>query len=204
MTSPGWTKKPCHGCGSTELHRKDKLCPGCQRVFDDGLLSRKKQDLQLEQGKIMVKHELRFHLIASPYLFEHSGNFIGRQLNDRLRHAWHALTIAVIEPATGKKDHNAPYLVMNKKDTWGVENDFYGYHDDEFFLTVPHIRDSLNELDSSIRLALEYVYLAGKKQGLNILTGLNEGVVALSNYAEEIKRVEDKLNQIGEQVKERD
>lgn len=194
MTSPGWTTKPCHGCGSTELHRKDKLCADCQRVFDDGLLSRKKQDLQLQQGKIMVKHEERFHLTSGPYMFDHSGG--GHEVNDRLRHAWHALTIALIEPATGKKDHNALYLITNKKHTWGVENDFYGYHDDEYFLTASHIRDSLNELDSSIRLALEYVYLAGKRQGLNILTNLNEGVVALSNYEEEVKRVEDKLKEV--------
>lgn len=201
MGSPhGWTRKPCHGCGSTELHRKDKLCPDCQRIFDDGLLAREKQDHQ--KDKIMVKHDKASHLISGPYLFDNSGIFISSRLNERLRRAWGALTISVTELAVGIKNHNAPYLIIDKKDTWGVKNDFYGYHDDEYFLVESHIRDSLNEFDLSLRLAMEYLYLAGKQQGLKILSGLNEGIIALSNYEEQLEKVGNRLNKIGEWVKE--
>src|SRR4030043_426878 len=99
MGSPGWTQRPCHGCGSTELHRKDKLCPNCQRIYDDGILARKKQDSQEE--KVIVRHSPRSHMISSPYLFERSGGFFN--LNDRLRHAWSHLTLSVLEQAIGHK-----------------------------------------------------------------------------------------------------
>lgn len=194
MVRQGWTEKACHGCGSTELHRKDKLCADCQRIFDDGLLARKKQELQ--QDKIMVKHERAFHLNSGPYMFDHSSNFTRSRLNDRLRHTWQILIMSVIKPAVGEKDRDAPYLIDDKKDIWGVKREFYGYDDDEYFLIEPSIRTSLNELDLSIRLATEYVYLAGKQQGLNLLTRLNEGLVALSSFEEDIMKVEKRLDQI--------
>ena len=200
MGSPGWTKKLCHGCGEAKLHRKDKLCADCQRIFDDGVRAREKQEKQ--QDKIIVKHDERPFLISGAYLFENSGSFIGSNIKDKFRSAWGALTMAVLEPAVGGRHNNAPYLITNKRDTWGVENDFYGYYDDEFFLVSPSVKDKLNELDLAIRLALKYVYLAGRRQGLDILKGLNEGSVSISKYEDALDSVSSQLEKIGEQVKE--
>lgn len=196
MGTPGWTRKPCHGCGSTDLHRKDKVCLDCQKIYDDGLLARKKQNQQ--QDKIMVKHDSVYHVHSGPYLFEHSARVLGRTLNDKLRHAWHEHTMIIIEPAIGKKRHESPYLITNKSDLWGVKNDFYGYHDDEYFLVAPQVRNTLNELDLSIRLALEFVYLAGFAQGSNILIQLNQGTKSSSSFEDNLNRVEHRIEQLQE------
>ena len=197
-SSLGWTRKPCQGCDSTELHRKDKLCPNCQRIYDDGLLAREKQ--QNQQDKIIVKHDERAFLVSGAYIFDNSASSIGSNIRDKFRSAWGRLTMSVLEPAAGGRHNNAPYLITNKRDTWGIENDFYGYYDNEFFLVNPLVRDKLNDLDLAIRLALKYVYLAGKRQGLNILTGLNEGSVSISKYEDTLGIVNSELDKIGEQV----
>jgi hypothetical protein len=30
----GYTDKPCHGCGTTEVHHRDKLCSSCQKKIE--------------------------------------------------------------------------------------------------------------------------------------------------------------------------
>jgi len=197
MGTPGWTRKPCHGCGSMDLHRKDKLCPDCQKIYDDGLLAQKKQDQQ--QDKIMVKYYPAYHVNSGPYLFEHSARFLGHTLSDKLRHALHEHTMAIIEPAIGRKRRDAPYLITNKSG-WGIKNAFYGYHDDEYFLVSPQVRDTLNELDLSIRLASEFVYLAGFAEGSNILTQLNQGTKSLSSFEDNLNKTEHRIEQLQESL----
>jgi len=152
----------------------------------------------------MVRHNQASYLISGPYLFDHLSSFIGFRVVERLRKAWGALTVSLLEPAVGTKKQDVPYLITNKDHTWGVRNDFYGYHDDEYFLVAPPIRDNLNELDWAMRLALEYGYLMGRQQGLNILAKLSEGEVTLSDYNNQLEIVKNRLKQIGGQVKETD
>lgn len=198
MSRHGWTEKPCPACGSTEGRSKDKLCYVCQRIYNDGLLAREKQESQ--QEKIAVRHDRAYHLIAGPFLFEHSTTFLSSQLNDMLRHAWHKLTMSVLEPAVGEKPRESPYLVSNKEGTWGVRNEFYGYHDDEHYLVKPEVREAVNELDLAMRLSLEFVYLAGQRQGSNILLRLNEGKVSSSSLEDRSNEVESRLEQLKQRV----
>lgn len=198
MSRPGWTDKPCPACGETGGRLKDKLCHDCQKIYEDGLLAQKKQDEQ--QDKIMVKHDHAHHMHSGPYLFEHSARFLGHTLNDKLRRAWHEHTMAIIEPAIGKKRRESPYLISNKEGTWGVKNDFYGYHDDEYFLVDARVRDTLNILDLSIRLALEFVYLAGFTEGSNILAQLNRGLKSLSSFEDNVNKAEGRIEQLQQLV----
>lgn len=202
MGSPhGYTRQPCQGCGSTELRQKGKLCSECQSIYDDGLLALKKQTEQ--KAKIIVKHDKAHHLISGPYLFDHSAMYLSGILCNRIRKAWSRLTMSVLEQAVGGHHRDTPYLIDNKeyigKDpirTWGTKNNFYGYHSDEYFLVKATVKDALNELDIAMRLALEFVYLAGRKQGLSILTQLNEGNTSLSSLNDNSTKTDKRLDAI--------
>lgn len=202
MGSPhGYTRQPCQGCGSTELRRKGKLCSECQSIFDSGLLALKKQAEQ--KDKILVKHDKAFHLISGPYLFEHSATYLSHMLCDRIRKAWGKLTMSVLEPAVGGSHQDIPYLIDNKEyigkeriRIWGVKNDFYGYYADEYFLVNPTIKKTLNEFDMAVRLSLEFVYLAGHKQGLNLLIQLNEGAISPNSFESTSATIDKRLDEI--------
>jgi hypothetical protein len=197
MGSPhGWTKQPCHGCGSTELHKKDSLCHDCKALLEDAKRINEYQHQQLADGSMVVRHCHVRHMISRPYLFDNSARWVGSRLNDELGDAWSSLLLMLLEPTgltyDGTKRSD---LITNKPDTWGTKNEGYWGRED-IWLIKSKLRDALNRFDLALRLALQYSHLSGKAQGLSLLAALNDGTLALTNYEDSITKVEESIKKV--------
>lgn len=190
----GFTNKPCHGCGGIEERPKDKLCYDCQKIYNNGILASKMQSEQ--HDKIIVLHSNVSHWISRPYVFESSGYFFCSQLNDLLHKTWSDLTMSIVEPSLNQGQSDTPRLITDKPNIWGAKGDWH----DHYYLVDATIRDAVNKYDFTLRIALEYSYLAGKKQGISILQQLNEGGVSTSTYEDNVNKVEKRIDELKQKL----
>lgn len=89
MSSPGYTKNPCHGCGKVVDHKKDELCGDCKILIQHG-----KDFLEFKEISLSNKENV---LVRTPNVFStyshktfysnitESNSVLGKILNDKLK-----------------------------------------------------------------------------------------------------------------------
>lgn len=198
MAHRGFTNKPCPVCGSVGLRPTNKVCGECQAVYEDG--KRLQDAFKASGNKILVLHSNTFHWISRPYVM--CGGMMASRLTERLTKAWSALAnIIAREPGVLEKwtpeRERIEYLVTNKDGLWGVRNDFGSYPQaEDVRLVDKDLREALNNYDTFVRLSLEYCYVRGRLEGLNLLQQLNAGTESPSDFSDTEEKLEATITRI--------
>ncbi len=198
MAARGWTKKPCPVCGSTGGRLTNRVCAECQSVFEDG--KRLQAAHMPSEEKLLVIHSTTFHWISRPYIMRGGGGLLSSGLTERLTRTWSALTNAIArEPGVPDPwvpdEKPTPPMVSAKPGLWGIQNDFTAYKEN-FFLVDKQIHAALNSYDTTVRLALEFCYIQGKLDGLNLLMQLNAGTESPSDFSDTEEKLKATINRI--------
>lgn len=166
MTRRGYTHKPCHGCGTVDLHPTDGVCFTCSRALRtyQRIMEEAKDIPEVTHGIPQAAHFL-------PYLRAEKDN--------SLRTEFHKLSQLVSKPAgVGSRT----FLWSNEYVDWA-----------EYRVFPSDVAQSLSDLFKEVKVALERAYAQGQEHGRNLLMQLASGGITNDAFNDSAARLDKKL-----------
>jgi|SRR5215217_355739 len=167
MTRAGYTKAPCHGCGSTFGRPKDGLCQDCQAALSEAQKMAKERKAAAERGTGVVR--AREVAYALPYLMHEPRE---KDETKTIRGALLVLSNAVSTPVLG-------YPGSEVKDLWPGQRESswatYRHMD-------PLLAKKFADLFTAIAKGMDHAYSEGAENGRNLLMGLASGKITNDEF----------------------
>lgn len=180
MSRPGFTKAPCHGCGSTFGRPKDALCQYCRTSFD--LAKRLEKDVGDNPDRVVLDAKERSY--AMPTI-----NMPGAS-RDAVRKAFHDLALLISQPTT---EH--AYL----REAAGIDGGAlwpfrrYESRSGDWKLSRTFDRrtaEALHAVYAAVQEGAEAARAEGHKAGTNLLMQLAAGEITSDSFNERAARME--------------
>lgn len=190
MPRPGYTTKPCHGCGSTKEHKKETLCMDCQALLKIAEMHKEKY--------VRLVNDDEFEELNIPYNWEQPSYYTKRQnlarnlkykrVGEILKELAEELSLEKgILPIYYTYYHSE--LQFTPEDTVGLDGgnleNIYGKKRYEYKKNaVMHkkTRALLEELHECITDSLEEVENSSVEFGKNAMLMLNAGKITLEEF----------------------
>lgn len=181
MKRAGYTSAPCHGCGTTVLHPKDKVCSACATNLK--MFAQINDEAAATEDRVLLSMNERDY--ALPYM---------RHENEcEIRTPLHELSILLSEPTTERvstydnkkgKHIEAAYLWdfnvgAGQRHEWAITRRIN-----------PVVARLLRQVQVACTKALERVYAEGAADGRDLLMGLASGKITNDEFNEQAARLD--------------
>lgn len=181
----GYTSAPCHGCGSTEPHLKDKVCSSCAKQLKTYAQIVDAQAAG-EERKIMAMPERDY---AIPYMRH---EISGPNSESPIRGPLHGLAMLLSEPTTERistYDNDKGHYIDDAF-LWD-HRDSRSRHEWLTFRAInPVAARLLRELQVAIRDGLDAAHKKGSSTGRNLLLSLADGTITNDEFNERAARLD--------------
>lgn len=183
MPSPGWTSKPCEGCGtgveqldachSDNVRKKGKLCSACQKLMEMGkeLIAARDKERDTELKPFVIGRASHYH--QGLFIGSH-GRFVSSHETqlDKLPDILHelAMTAGDFDP-TNQWWNN----VERPENVFGPQSDSGKCQN--LIHMDPEVQEIFVRLDTAIRGAMQECYNGGFEHGRDLLGQLAEGEI---------------------------
>lgn len=181
MKRAGYTSAPCHGCGTTALHLKDKVCSTCATNLK--MFAQINEEVAATEDRVLLSMQERDY--ALPYM-RHEDNC-------EIRTPLHELSMLLSEPTTErvKTYDNAKHKHIEEAYLWdfnlGVDRR------GEWSITRrinPVVARLLRQVQVACTKALERAYSEGAANGRDLLMGLASGKITNDEFNEQAARLD--------------
>lgn len=162
MTRAGYTKAPCHGCGSTFGRPKDGLCQDCSQVLREAKAAQAARAEALSRSTGVYRTTQRGY--AMPYVQHDSDSKIRNPLLEISKR------LSVHVPWNSAHDPQPLWLGKQRYD-------FEEYREFE-----AGTAELLRQLWAAIQAALNNAHADGAESGRNLLMGLASGKITNDEF----------------------
>lgn len=174
------TNDPCHGCESTDEHKKDRLCQDCQTILHIG---RQARDLEAAEpvGEVVVK----VRRVVFPYRTYHIG-----ENRDAMAESLTGLVSLLLHPMP-VENWEAPKKAKEAFDLFPNPNAQEDHREGiVYYWGDPEAVWILHHLHAQMRLAMNEAYEMGHQQGSTLIGRLAEGEITIDEYQDKLSRQE--------------
>lgn len=177
----GYTEKPCHGCGSTDMHPTNSVCRECKKAI---ATVETLKEYAMTAGKDAPKlYSIPEQAHWLPYV-----RFDETDGDDRrpVQNAFHAVAQSVSAPQDGREiDYNTKLVVFKARSS---DEHHHSSGADGYRMLRPSVAKALGHLFDTVRDSLAHAYNEGVEHGRSLLLQLNTGEITTSDFEEQLKR----------------